>query len=294
MLQKAPGTCRNKASCNCSTYLRAGDKGRLVGFGCMGWLVGKTGFLFRQLVTECWPGNTLRQTLTDWLAILFPYYFHTISHPPVWMPSNNLDHNCSNVKNRAASQTSWRPRVIPNSVLQGLQFFVPQNSMSLFARNSGSSRSSCPTWTRCSRIFPWTTSTKSMTWAITWDPQRLCIRHHKNIITQLNIYIYYIHYIIWYITYIYILYNSRSILLESATWPVLDSLHVTHFPHQHGNSKSSGNLQGKSPLAVLGLLGTPSSPAVLRASRFNEPKQQRIGSRENKKAVDLVGGFNMF
>jgi len=79
VLQKAPGTCRNKASCNCSTYLRAGDKGRLVGFGCMGWLVGKTGFLFRQLVTECWPGNTLRQTLTDWLAILFPYYFHTIS-----------------------------------------------------------------------------------------------------------------------------------------------------------------------------------------------------------------------
>ena len=127
----------------------------------------------------------------------WPYYFHTISHPPVWMPSNNLDHNCSNVKNRAASQTSWRPRVIPNSVLQGLQFFVPQNSMSLFARNSGSSRSSCPTWTRCSRIFPWTTSTKSMTWAITWDPQRLCIRHHKNIITQLNIYIYiYIIYII--------------------------------------------------------------------------------------------------
>ena len=25
---------------------------------------------------------------------------------------------------------------------------------------------------------------------------------------------------------------------------------------------------------------------------FEEPKQQRIGSRENRKAVDLVGGFN--
>ena len=73
VLQKTPGTCRNKASCNCSTYLRAGDKGRLVGFGCMGSLVGKTGFLFRKLVTECWPGGTPRQTLTDWLAILFPY-----------------------------------------------------------------------------------------------------------------------------------------------------------------------------------------------------------------------------
>jgi hypothetical protein len=40
-----------------------------------------------------------------------------------------------------------------------------------------------------------------MTWAITWDPQRLCIRHHKNIITQLNIY-----------KYIYILYTLYNLI----------------------------------------------------------------------------------
>ena len=164
MLQKAPGTCRNKASCNCSTYLRAGDKGRLVGFGCMGWLVGKTGFLFRQLVTVLtwkYPETNPHRLAGHTISILFPIHLGGCLRT-IWITTVQtlVLQDKHPVDGHGSSQ----------SVLQGLQFFVPQNSMSLFARNSGSSRTSCPTWTRCSRIFPWTTSTKSMTWAITWDP----------------------------------------------------------------------------------------------------------------------------